>query len=192
MASTGRKPRYERGARIILIIHAKTNIYVQLLAVLLVQACWRYHSHRKNPGRDLTKFKKLYFRHYRNWKTNLRIILQNENKIDEVAILTTELGSLRRDFKEMLYHVTVDLEERLDRRMLRLGKTLNAQRAEERDQFRSLGHPNLRHTKSEPVKHEVVPLGAVGGDFKISVRPQEAIAESLSGTKLSNLESYVA
>ncbi|GMH69423.1 hypothetical protein TL16_g05155 [Triparma laevis f. inornata] len=114
----------------------------KLLAVLLVQACWRYHSHRKNPGRELTKFKKLYFRHYRNWKTNLRIILQNENKIDEVAILTTELGSLRRDFKEMLYHVTVDLEERLDRRMLRLGQTLNAQRAEERDQFRSLGHPS--------------------------------------------------
>ena len=44
----------------------------------------------------------------------------NENKIDEVAILTSELGTLRRDFKDMLFTSLVDLEERIDRRILRV------------------------------------------------------------------------
>ena len=90
------------------------------LAATLLQHCWLAHKYHRDGDKRWTSYKKKYYITYRKWKGNLREILVNENKVDDVAIITTELSGLRRDFKEMLFTTTVDLEDRLDRRMLRL------------------------------------------------------------------------
>jgi hypothetical protein len=97
------------------------------LAATLLQHCWLAHKHHRTGGKTSkwVGYKKKYYITYRKWKANLREILVNENKIDDVAIITTELSGLRRDFKEMLFTSVVDLEDRLDRRMLRLLKEVH-------------------------------------------------------------------
>ncbi|GMH98581.1 hypothetical protein TrVE_jg8451 [Triparma verrucosa] len=154
----------------------------KILAVLLVQSCWRYHKHSKGDKKsaEALRAKKIYFRHYRNWKTNLRHILMNENKIDEVAILTSELGSLRRDFKDMLFTSLVDLENRIDRRMIRLAATISQNRVRKQGGPGGGGDVKSEERASQrPVTTKPPSIGEVSEDFKISMRPQDAVAASL-------------
>jgi hypothetical protein len=130
-----------------------------------------------------------YYITYRRWKANLRQILVNENKIDDVAIITTELSGLRRDFKEMLFTTTVDLEDRMDRRMLRLLKEIHEQgslTAERRMTMRvkAAAKPdfNLRNFEKDLKARE-------DADFKrrltklISRLPEDAVKESVANAQ---------
>ena len=87
--------------------------------------------------------KRAFYKNYRKWKSNLRVMLINENRIDEVAILTTELSSLRRDFKDLMFTSIVDLEERMDRRIERLAWLI------QHNQKEVITHMSSRHNVIE-------------------------------------------
>jgi len=122
----------------------------RVLAARLLQSFWRLHRATVEQNRIKTRMmKNSYFRVYRQWKTNVRLMLVNENKIDEVAVLTKELSSLRRDFKVMMFTSIVDLEERMDRRMERLAWLI------QHNQKEVVGHLSSRHLEHAPLSKVV-------------------------------------
>ncbi len=149
------------------------------LACLLLQRCWLAHKYRKTGDMIKAKeYKKKYYLTYRMWKTNLREILVNENKVDDVAIMTSEMMSLRRDFKDMLFTATVDLEDRMDRRLLRLLKEIMNEQQILLEDLQSRGYrptnvdsEDLEVAKEAVFRRKLTKL--------ISRLPEDAVKESI-------------